>query len=70
MAVVLGERLRQLGADSGAAEPWAHGIVGMVHLAADWWVERRTMPRARLVEYLVALLWEGLESVATQEARR
>ena len=67
VAVVLGERIRQYGGDSGAAEPWAHGIVGMVHLAADWWVERRTMPRARLVEYLASLLWDGMSSVADQE---
>jgi len=60
VAVVLGERMRQVGADSGAAEPWAFGIVGMVHLAGDWWLERRAMPRARLVDYLTALLWNGM----------
>jgi len=62
VAVVLGEQLRQVGADSGAAEPWAFGIVGMVQLAGDWWVERRTLSRARLVEYLTTLLWAGLAS--------
>lgn len=60
VAVVLGERMRDAGLDSGAAEPWAFGIVGMVHLAGDWWADRRTMPRERLVEYLVTLLWSGL----------
>jgi AcrR family transcriptional regulator len=60
ISVLLGERLRQLGADSGAAEPWAYGLVGMVHLAGDWWVKRQTMPRERLVAYLVALVWDGL----------
>jgi AcrR family transcriptional regulator len=63
VAVVLGEGLRQAGLDSGAAEPWAHGIVGMVHLAGHWWVGHRTMPRARLVEYLTTLLWSGLSGV-------
>ena len=63
IALVLGERLRAAGVDSGAAEPWAHGLVGMTHLAGDWWVERQTMPRERLVEYLLALAWEGLSSV-------
>lgn len=67
VALVLGERIRAHGGDSGAAEPWAHGIVGMVHLAADWWVERRTMPRPRLVEYLTSLLWDGMGSVAEQK---
>jgi AcrR family transcriptional regulator len=63
VAVVLGERLRALGYDSGAAEPWAYGLVGMVHLAGDWWVDSRAMPRARLVEYLTTLVWDGLASV-------
>ncbi len=61
VALVLGEQLRAANLDSGGAEPLAHGIVGMVHAAGDWWLERRTMPRARLVEYLVGLLWSGFE---------
>ena len=60
VAVVMGEQMRAAGLDSGGAEPLAHGIVGMVHSAGDWWLERRTMPRARLVEYLAGVLWAGL----------
>jgi AcrR family transcriptional regulator len=60
VALVLGEQLRNLGIDSGPSEPWAFGIVGMVHLAGDWWLERRTMTRARLVDDITALLWNGL----------
>ncbi len=60
ISLELGQRLRAAGADSGAAEPWAYGLVGMVHLAGDWWVQRRTMPREQLVEYLVSLTWEGM----------
>jgi AcrR family transcriptional regulator len=63
VALVLGEQLRAVGADSGAAEPWAYGLVGMVHLAGDWWLERQPMPRARLVEYLAGLVWNGLDSL-------
>lgn len=66
VAVVLGEQLRAAGVDSGAAEPWAHGILGLVYLAGDWWMQRRTMPRARLVEYLTALLWDGLSGAGLQ----
>jgi AcrR family transcriptional regulator len=62
ISVVMGERMRAEGVDSGAAEPWSYGLVGMVHMAADWWMERRTIPKDRLVEYLVTLLWEGLGS--------
>src|SRR5437763_93256 len=64
VAVVIGEGMRQVGAGSGAAEPWAFGIVGMVHLAGDWWLERRSMPRARLVDYLTALVWNGMGASA------
>jgi AcrR family transcriptional regulator len=64
VALVLGEQLRNLGIDSGPAEPWAFGIVGMVHLAGDWWLERRTMTRARLVDDITTLLWHGLGGLA------
>lgn len=63
IAVVLGEQLRARNVDSGAAEPWAFGIVGMVHLAGDWWVRTRTLPREQLVTYLVDLLWDGFSSL-------
>ena len=55
----MGDRLRAAGADAAAAEAWAYGVVGMVQLAGDWWLERRPMPRPRLVAYLVDLLWNG-----------
>jgi AcrR family transcriptional regulator len=60
VAVVLGEQLRAAGSDSGAAEPWAFGLVGLVHAAGNWWLTTRTMPRERLVEYLVTLAWDGM----------
>ncbi|MBI2169816.1 MAG: TetR/AcrR family transcriptional regulator [Actinobacteria bacterium] len=58
--VMIGERIRQAGGDSGAAQPWGYGIVGMVHAVGDWWVESRSMPRGRLADYLVALVWDGM----------
>lgn len=63
----IGEALRSRGLDSGAAEPWAFGIVGAVHLAGDWWLERKTMPRARLVEYLTSLVFDGMQNLAERE---
>jgi AcrR family transcriptional regulator len=66
VAQVAGERLREAGRDSGAAVPWAYGIIGLVHQAGDWWVDDQTMTRETLVDYLVALLWDGLN--AAQEA--
>ncbi len=68
IAGVLSDQLAAAGQDTGAAEPWAYGIVGMVHLTSDWWVERRTISRARLVGYLTSLLWAGLTGGAGDAA--
>ena len=57
---MMGELLRAARADSGAAEPWAYGILGMVHVATEWWLDRNSMSRADLVEYLTGLVWSGL----------
>ncbi|MFN2544228.1 MAG: TetR family transcriptional regulator [Actinomycetota bacterium] len=59
IGLVLGERLREAGLDSGPAEVWGHAIVGMISSAVDWWVDRPVLPRARLVGYLTDLLWGG-----------
>jgi AcrR family transcriptional regulator len=64
VAQTMGEQLRAAGADSAAAEAWAYGVVGMVQLAGDWWLERRPMPRPRLVAYLADLLWNGFSNRA------
>lgn len=68
VAQILGEALRGLGGDSGAAEPWAYGMVGMVVWAGGWWLERRTMPRKRLVAYLTDLVCDGLPGIAPDGA--
>ena len=60
LAAVLAEDLRSRGLDAHAAEPWARGIVGMVQVAGDWWLEHKSMTRERLVQHLVTLLWSGL----------
>jgi len=56
----LGEALRAVGADSGPAEPWAFGILGMIHVSTEWWLERRTLSRADFVQFITDLLWQGL----------
>lgn len=63
LTALIGERLRGLGQDSGGAEAWAQGLVGMVQSAGDWWLERRTMSRAALTDYLTALIWGGMSGV-------
>lgn len=60
ISLVLGGALRQVGADSGAAEPWSFAIVGMTLASGEWWLDRRSMSKDDLVSYLTQLLWSGL----------
>lgn len=60
IARIIGDRLREAGLDSGAAEPWGFGIVGTVRAAGERWLDNRTMSREALSAYLVELLWGGL----------
>lgn len=53
-------------ADAGAATTWGHGIVGMVHAAADHWLARPSgMTRDALAAHLTQLAWTGLSGVAS-----
>ena len=54
------DALRDRGRDAGGAEAWAYGLAGMVYTAGDWWLQRRTMSRAALTEYLTSMIWGGL----------
>lgn len=60
---VFGERLRAFGVDSGGAEPWGRGVVGLVQSAGDWWLDRRSMGRDSLTEYLTMLIWNGFDGI-------
>lgn len=63
LATLIGGRLRELSLDSGGAEAWAWGLVGMVQNTGDWWLDRRTMSRAALTEYLTTVIWGGVAAV-------
>jgi AcrR family transcriptional regulator len=67
---VIGDLMRQAGQDSGAAELWGFGIVGLVRAAADRWLEERTMSRAAVVHYLTDLIWPGLAGMPPGPAAR
>jgi AcrR family transcriptional regulator len=69
LAMIIGERVRALGLDSGGAEAWAQGLVGMVQSAGDWWLERRTMSRTALTDYLTTLIWGGISGVIAMADR-
>jgi AcrR family transcriptional regulator len=63
---LLGDYLRALNLDSGAAEPWGHGIVGLVQNVSEWWLERRTLSRDAVVEYLTQIIWAAIEGITRQ----
>jgi AcrR family transcriptional regulator len=67
VAIELGEDLARFGMETGGAEPLAYGIVGLVQLAGDWWLQNRTMTRVELRDYLVTLLWGGFSRFGFSE---
>jgi AcrR family transcriptional regulator len=69
LGLLVGEQLASAGLDTGGAEAWGHAIVGLVAGAADWWVDRRTMSRQRLVGYLADLLWSGFDGAPSVGTR-
>ncbi|EWC63615.1 Transcriptional regulator, TetR family [Actinokineospora spheciospongiae] len=61
LSTLLGDYLRAFQMDSGGAEVWGHGIVGMVQNVGEWWLERRTMSRDAVVEYLTQTIWAAID---------
>jgi AcrR family transcriptional regulator len=70
VAAEMEPEIEKAGLDIQAAGPWAHGIVGMVQLAGDWWMRNRGLPRSEVVAYVVGLLWNGLGVAARSETAR
>ncbi|MEC3979251.1 TetR/AcrR family transcriptional regulator [Amycolatopsis sp. H20-H5] len=67
LTALLGDYMRMFNMDSGAAEPWAHGIVGMVQNTGEWWLERRSMGRDAVVEYLTQIIWAAIDGLTRQQ---
>jgi hypothetical protein len=63
LTAVYGDYLRGFGLDSGAAEPWAFGITGLVQCTGEWWLDRRSMSRAHVIDYVSQLIWWALTGV-------
>jgi AcrR family transcriptional regulator len=57
-----------LGLPALRAQVWAHGIVGAVRAAGDWWLDEQSVSRSRLVKELVDLLFVGLSDGAAVTA--
>lgn len=66
LSTLLGDYMRMFGMDSGAAEPWAYGIVGMVQNTGEWWLDRRSMSRDSVVEYLTQIIWAAIDGLGRQ----
>lgn len=66
LSALLGDYMRMFGMDSGAAEPWAYGIVGMVQNTGEWWLDRRSMSRDSVVEYLTRIIWAAIDGLARE----
>lgn len=61
IARVLAEEFARLGIDPGPVAPVAHGLVGMVQSATEWWLTDQTaMARGALVDRLERFAWQGL----------
>jgi len=67
LTALLGDYMRMFNMDSGAAEPWAHGIVGMVQNTGEWWLGRRSMSRDAVVEYLTQIIWAAIDGLTRQQ---
>jgi AcrR family transcriptional regulator len=66
LAAVIGDYLRGFELEVEAAEPWAHGLTGLVQSTGEWWLRRRTISRDVVVDYVTQLIWAGLSGVLRQ----
>jgi AcrR family transcriptional regulator len=64
LSALLGDYLRAFDVDSGPSELWAHGVVGFVQNSVEWWLERRSMSRESVVEYLTMAIWSAIDGFA------
>lgn len=60
VAGALWEECDRVGVDRAPAETWGYGLVGMVQVASDWWLQERPVSREDFVDHLAALAWRGL----------
>jgi AcrR family transcriptional regulator len=68
LTALFGDYLRAYGLDSGAAEPWAYGVTGLVQSTAEWWLHRRSMSRVHVVDYTTKLIYAALAGVMPEGA--
>lgn len=69
-ARTMGDTLREMGLDTGGAEAWAHGIVGLGLSVGEWWLRRNTMSRAAVADYLGSFIWHAFNGFAQDHGVR
>jgi len=67
LAQTLTDAMHELALDTGGAEPWAQGVVGLGLSTGEWWLERRTMSRAAITAYLSEFVWGALVGVSRNQ---
>lgn len=67
-AKLMGDALREWGADAGGAEPWAHGLIGMGLAVGEWWLRRDIMTLEAASAYLAAFIWNAFDGFTSSEA--
>jgi AcrR family transcriptional regulator len=69
---IVTQELAAAGKQAAGAQPFAHGIVGMVQSAGEWWLAGReaagAMTREQLVGHLTRVLWTGLAGLPDEGA--
>lgn len=65
VGTILVREISARGFDPAPAELWATGVVGMVHLATDRWLERQNVPREQFIDQIVGLLCFGFFGLAS-----
>jgi AcrR family transcriptional regulator len=70
VGALLAEGLEMAGADPTPAATLGYALMGSVFMAADWWVDARTVSRAELVDQLTVFVGSGLAPFAGQAAER
>lgn len=60
----LGQVLHSLDLDTGGADPWGHGIVGLGLAHGEWWLRRRTTNRTMAAAYLADFIWHAVSGIA------
>ena len=70
LAMVLEDYLRVFGLDHTLAEPWAHGVTGLVQATGEWWLLRRTIGRDQVVALVTDLIWAAFAGTLAEAGIR